>query len=128
MAKNPNTVEARKLGVQVYPHVRALQRHYRFRLGLPVVKATSTLPWGYYVDPDDEDVWLPDEKCIQALVKLKKYLPDTPFREAAAWITNETGERISYQGLQKLIEVRMPFDEAALPYEERMRMLEIPLV
>lgn len=70
---------------------------------LPVPRIARTIPWGYEVDPDDEDILVPITDQLDYLEKGKKYLQQYSLREVAAWLSTNTGRSISHLGLQKRI-------------------------
>ena len=67
---------------------------------LPVPRIARTIPWGYEVDPDDEDILVPITDQLDYLEKGKKYLQQYSLREVAAWLSTNTGRSISHLGLQ----------------------------
>lgn len=70
---------------------------------LPVPRIARTIPFGYKVDPEDEDLLLPIKEELDHLEKAKMYLRQYSLREVAAWLSKNTGRYISHLGLQKRI-------------------------
>tara|TARA_R100001163_G_scaffold6317_1_gene7130 strand:- start:461 stop:880 length:420 start_codon:yes stop_codon:yes gene_type:complete len=70
---------------------------------LPVPRIARTIPFGYEVDPKDEDLLLPIKEELDHLEKAKMYLRQYSLREVAAWLSKNTGRYISHLGLQKRI-------------------------
>tara|TARA_R100000231_G_scaffold25124_1_gene23075 strand:- start:639 stop:1058 length:420 start_codon:yes stop_codon:yes gene_type:complete len=70
---------------------------------LPVPRIARTVPFGYEVDPEDEDLLLPIKEELDYLEKAKMYLRQYSLREVAAWLSKNTGRYISHLGLQKRI-------------------------
>ena len=70
---------------------------------LPVPRIARTIPFGYEVDPEDEDLLLPIKEALDHLEKAKMYLRQYSLREVAAWLSKNTGRYISHLGLQKRI-------------------------
>ena len=70
---------------------------------LPVPRIARTVPFGYEVDPNDEDLLLPISKELDHLEKAKAYLRQYSLRQVAAWLSTNTGRYISHLGLQKRI-------------------------
>ena len=70
---------------------------------LPVPRIARTVPFGYEVDPEDEDLLLPIKEQLDHLEKAKMYLRQYSLREVAAWLSKNTGRYISHLGLQKRI-------------------------
>ena len=70
---------------------------------IPVPRIARTVPFGYEVDPEDEDLLLPIKEELDHLEKAKMYLRQYSLREVAAWLSKNTGRYISHLGLQKRI-------------------------
>ena len=70
---------------------------------LPVPRIARTIPFGYEVDPKDEDLLLPIKEELDHLEKAKMYLRQYSLREVSAWLSKNTGRYISHLGLQKRI-------------------------
>ena len=70
---------------------------------LPVPRIARTIPFGYEIDPEDEDLLLPIKEELDHLEKAKMYLRQYSLREVAAWLSKNTGRYISHLGLQKRI-------------------------
>lgn len=73
-------------------------------------RKTSTIPFGYEVDPDDPDLLKPIPSELDALEKAKDYLKvvkgvptRSSWRDVAQWLHAKTGRYISHQGLKKRI-------------------------
>lgn len=97
-----------------------LDRHRSMRLGLPIQRLSGPIPWGYS-EVKGEKLLQPIDKCFQILVEAKKHLETSTYKELSAWITQETGVYLGRTGVVKVMEERMPFDEAALPLSERIK-------
>lgn len=65
----------------------------------PVVRVGRVVPWGYEQDPNDEDILLPIPEELELLEEAKKYLKRYSSREVAAWLSEQSGRRISHTGL-----------------------------
>lgn len=66
---------------------------------------THYVPFGYEVDPED-DRWLnPIPKELDALELAKKHLQQYTLTDVSAWLTKQTGRRISPAGLKKRVEI-----------------------
>lgn len=103
----------------LFPTLDEFDRHRNIRLGLPIPLATK-VPWGYG-KVEGSKYLIPHDDLFKYLVEAKKHLASTSYRDVAAWISGETGVELTDWGLQKIMEDRMPFDEAALPLEERLK-------
>ena len=67
-------------------------------------RTTSTIPFGYVLDPEDNGMLIPVEKELEAL---KTILPmiqskSLSLREGALWLSHKTGRTISHEGLRKI--------------------------
>jgi len=64
-----------------------------------------SVPFGYEIDPED-DSWLkPIAKELELLLLAKKHLKQYSYREVSAWLTTQSGRRITHDGLKKRIDV-----------------------
>ena len=64
-----------------------------------------SVPFGYEIDPTD-DTWLsPISRQLELLELAKKHLKQYSYREVSAWLTTQSGRRITHDGLKKRIDV-----------------------
>jgi len=70
---------------------------------LPTVRIARHIPWGYEVDPEDDEVLLPIVEDLELLEEAKKYLLEYSWRDVADWLSKASGKRISHQGLVKRV-------------------------
>jgi len=64
-----------------------------------------SVPFGYEIDPTD-DAWLsPISRQLELLELAKKHLKQYSYREVSAWLTTQSGRRITHDGLKKRIDV-----------------------
>jgi len=64
-----------------------------------------SVPFGYAIDPED-DTWLnPISKELELLELAKKHLKQYSYREVSAWLTTQSGRKITHDGLKKRIDV-----------------------
>ena len=70
-----------------------------------IPRVAITIPFGYEIDPEDEDFLVPISIQLDALDKAKQRLKQYSYREVANWLTKQTGRYISHTGLRKRIEV-----------------------
>ena len=64
-----------------------------------------SVPFGYEIDPED-DSWLkPIAKELELLLLAKKHLKQYSYRKVSAWLTTQSGRRITHDGLKKRIDV-----------------------
>lgn len=126
MAQRPKLQEEKDLFEKAVParafiSLEQLDRYRNFSLGLPVPRLNAKIPWGYFEDPANRDNFLPDDRALRLLWKVKGLLKDYNYMDMAAWLT-KAGYPISHNGLHKLMMSRQPFDEILLPLEERMKL------
>lgn len=70
-----------------------------------IPRLTHQIPFGYEIDPEDEDWLKPISKELELLELAKKHLKQYSYREVAAWLSTQSGRRISHSGLRKRIDV-----------------------
>jgi hypothetical protein len=63
------------------------------------------VPFGYEIDPDDEDWLKPIPKELELLELAKKHLKQYSYREVSAWLSTQSGRYISHAGLKSRIDV-----------------------
>ena len=68
-----------------------------------IPRISRTIPFGYVVDPEDNDVLKPIPDELNKLVLAKKYLKQYSYREVANWLSAHTGRSISHVGLMKRV-------------------------
>lgn len=103
----------------MFKTLEELDRHRSMRLGLPISRGSGPVPWGYR--ENDNKGLEPIDICFKILVEAKKHLETSTYKELSAWISQETGVNIGRTGVVRVMEERMPFDEAALPLSERIK-------
>jgi hypothetical protein len=70
-------------------------------VAIPRLKKNVEIPFGYYVDEIDNTLLQPIPKELDALEQAKKYLKTYSYTEVSAWLTKQTGRKISRDGLSK---------------------------
>ena len=70
-----------------------------------IPRLSPQVPFGYEIDPDDEDWLKPITKELELLVLAKKHLKQYSYREVSAWLSTQSGRYISHMGLKKRIDV-----------------------
>ena len=70
-----------------------------------IPRVSRHVPFGYEVDPEEDDYLLPVPQELEALDIAKKHLRQYSYRQVAIWLTNMTGRSISYRGLKKRIDI-----------------------
>ena len=92
--------EKTELGYWMLPkpsHIRNWERVPRL--------SKRSVPFGYEIDPTD-DTWLsPISRQLELLELAKKHLKQYSYREVSAWLTTQSGRRITHDGLKKRIDV-----------------------
>ena len=69
-----------------------------------IPRISRTIPFGYEVHTDDEQVLVPIPDQLDKLQQAKKYLKQYSYREVANWLTRNTGRSISHVGLRKRLD------------------------
>lgn len=67
-------------------------------------RTTSTIPFGYALDPEDSGGLVPVEKELEALKTILPMVQNSSIslREGALWLSHKTGRAISHEGLRKI--------------------------
>ncbi len=69
----------------------------------PIPRVARTVPFGYVVSKEDNDILIPVKLELEALEQAKKYLRQYSYREVAHWLSKNTDRYISHVGLQKRV-------------------------
>ena len=64
-----------------------------------------SVPFGYEIDTEDDSWLLPISRELELLELAKKHLKQYSYREVSAWLTTQSGRRITHDGLKKRIDV-----------------------
>ena len=70
-----------------------------------IPRVSTQVPFGYEIDPEDDDWLKPITKELELLVLAKKHLKQYSYREVSAWLSTQSGRYISHMGLKKRIDV-----------------------
>ena len=62
-------------------------------------------PFGYEVDPQDDEWLKPIPTELELLELAKKHIKQYSLRQVAAWLTTQSGKSISHHGLKKRLDV-----------------------
>jgi hypothetical protein len=89
-----------------------------------IARATSTVPFGYKVHPDNENLLEPIEAELEALELAKKHLMQYSYREVALWLTKITGRHITHMGLKKRVDIERKRKKAATIKRKLAQRLE----
>lgn len=91
---------------------------------IPRVGNIRTVPFGYKVAEDDEEMLEPIPLELEALEKAKLYLRQYSSRQVANWLTKTTGREISHAGLLKRIKYEQNRRRRRTTYRNLARRLE----
>ena len=84
---------------------------------LMIPRISRTIPFGYKVHEDDEDILVPIIEELEALELAKDYLKEYSYREVAGWLSDRTGREISHIGLRKRIQKEKQRKSKATTYK-----------
>jgi len=70
---------------------------------VPKLNPYGKIPFGYKIDPDDPDWYVPIPHELDALKLAAKYCARYSLKQVAAWLTKQTGRSISAEGLRRRI-------------------------
>ena len=84
---------------------------------LMIPRISRTVPFGYEVHKEDEDVLVPIIEELEALELAKDYLKEYSYREVAGWLSDRTGREISHIGLRKRIQKERQRKSKATTYK-----------
>ena len=84
---------------------------------LMIPKISRTIPFGYKVHDQDEDILVPIIEELEALELAKQYLREYSYREVAGWLSDRTGREISYIGLRKRVQKEKQRKSKAATYK-----------
>ena len=84
---------------------------------LMIPRISRTIPFGYEVHEDDEDILVPIIEELEALELAKEYLKEYSYREVAGWLSDRTGREISHIGLRKRIQKEKQRKSKATTYK-----------
>lgn len=92
-------MKERELGSWILP--QPIEKHKY--VAIPRLKKNIEIPFGYCIDETDDTLLQPIPKELDALEEAKKYLKKYSYTEVAAWLSKQTGRRISRDGLSKRV-------------------------
>ena len=84
---------------------------------LTIPRISRTIPFGYKVHKEDEDILVPIVEELEALELAKDYLKEYSYREVAGWLSDRTGREISHIGLRKRIQKEKQRKSKATTYK-----------
>tara|TARA_R100000700_G_scaffold38230_1_gene49288 strand:- start:667 stop:1089 length:423 start_codon:yes stop_codon:yes gene_type:complete len=68
---------------------------------MSIPRIARTIPFGYKVDPEDNNMLLPVPVELDLLEKARDFTKQYSYREVANWLTKNSGRTISHVGLLK---------------------------
>lgn len=92
-------MKERDLGSWLLP--QPIEKHKY--IPIPRIKRNIEIPFGYCIDETDETLLQPIPKELDALAMAKRYLLKYPSTQVAAWLTKQTGRKITSDGLRKRV-------------------------
>lgn len=109
-----------------FPTLVKLNRYRNVCLGLPVPASPLGIPYGYYEDPETK-MLEPIEEIVQLLLQAKHYLRrGYPYSKVTEWVNVNAQDyierTISPDTLRYIMTNRPPFEECALPRDEREKL------
>ena len=84
---------------------------------LEIPRISRTIPFGYEVHEEDEDILVPIVDELEALELAKEYLTEYSYRDVARWLSDRTGRQISHIGLRKRIQKEKQRKSKAATYK-----------
>ena len=84
---------------------------------LEIPKISRTVPFGYKVHEQDENILVPIIEELEALELAKDYLKEYSYREVAGWLSDRTGREIFHIGLRKRIQKEKQRKSKATTYK-----------
>ena len=100
MIRITNTKDRESIGYWMLP-----KPDFKVKRWERIPRLTRQVPFGYEIDPDDEDWLRPISKELELLELAKKHLKQYSYREVSAWLSTQSGRYISHMGLRKRIDV-----------------------
>jgi len=68
---------------------------------MPIPRIARTIPFGYELDPEDNNLLKPIKIELDLLEQARKYIKQYSYREVANWLSKNSGRDISHVGLMK---------------------------
>jgi hypothetical protein len=78
---------------------------FKVKLWQRIPRTSNYVPFGYEVDPEDEEWLNPIPRELELLELAKKHLKQYSLRQVSAWLTTQSGKSITHDGLKKRIDV-----------------------
>ena len=84
---------------------------------LEIPRISRTIPFGYKVHEEDQDLLVPIIEELEALELAKEYLKEYSYRDVSRWLSDRTGREISHIGLRKRIRIEKKRKSKAATYK-----------
>ena len=84
---------------------------------LEIPRISRTIPFGYKVHEEDQDLLVPIIEELEALELAKEYLKEYSYRDVSRWLSDRTGREISHIGLRKRIRIEKQRKSKAATYK-----------
>ena len=84
---------------------------------LEIPRISRTIPFGYKLHEEDEDLLVPIIEELEALELAKEYLQEYSYRDVARWLSDRTKREISHIGLRKRIRIEKQRKSKAATYK-----------
>ena len=84
---------------------------------LEIPRISRTVPFGYKLHEEDEDLLVPIIEELEALELAKEYLKEYSYRDVARWLSDRTKREISHIGLRKRIRIEKQRKSKAATYK-----------
>ena len=84
---------------------------------LEIPRISRTIPFGYKLHEEDEDLLVPIIEELEALELAKEYLKEYSYRDVARWLSDRTKREISHIGLRKRIRIEKQRKSKAATYK-----------
>ena len=68
---------------------------------MPRPRIARTIPFGYELDPEDNNLLKPIKIELDLLEQARKYIKQYSYRQVANWLSKNSGRDISHVGLMK---------------------------
>ena len=77
----------------------------KVKLWQRIPRVSQYIPFGYEVDPEDNEWLEPIPKELELLELARKHVKQYTLRQVAAWLTTQSGKSITHDGLKKRLDV-----------------------
>jgi hypothetical protein len=89
-----------------------------------IAKVSSSVPFGYEINPDNPRQLLPIPSELEALELAKRHLKQYSYKNVAAWLTKHTGRSITAMGLKKRVDIERRRKKASVIKRRLAKRLE----